>query len=324
MIKRKLPAITAPNEGLTQETSGKLPQATHGSSDHPLKIGDIKIPCYVLEDGRRVLVRSSVISALDMSEGTATASATGNRLTKFIQSQSISPFVPSALAEAINSPIQFRTPTGGIAQGYEATILATLCESILEFREKGKPQKQQEHIAKRAEILVRGFARVGIVALVDEATGYQDYRSRQALEEILEAFISEELAKWAKTFPDDFYRELFRLRGWAYSPISVKRPQIVGHLTNDVVYERLAPGVLAELKRVTPKDDKGRRKHKFFQRLTEDTGNPRLHEHLVAVITLMKASPNWPTFYRLLQRALPKFNRTLPLPLYEDKEFAIV
>lgn len=307
---------TAPQE--TDLVPEKIVQATHGSPDHPLKIGDMEIPCYVLEDGRRVLVQSSMISALSMSPGTASARTTGNRLTKFLQSRSLKDYVPEALARSVSNPIKFKTPGGQVAHGFEATILATICESVLDAREKGRLNYQQERIAKRCEILMRGFARVGIVALVDEATGYQDYRSRKALEEILEKFISAELAKWAKTFPDDFYRELFRLKDWRYSPLSVKRPQVVGHLTNDLVYERLAPGVLDELKRITPKDEKGRRKHKFFQRLTQDVGHERLREHLVSVITLMKASPNWTTFYRLLQRALPKLNQTLPLPFPDE------
>jgi P63C domain len=312
------------NQQLVPKEDGNLLetviQATHGSSDHPLKIGEYEIPCYVLEDGRRVLVLSSMINALDLSQGTASARASGNRLSKFLQSKSLTGYVPDELAKAVNSPIRFCTPNGSLANGYEATILATICESVLEAREKGKLNYQQERIAKRCEILVRGFARVGIIALVDEATGYQDYRSRQALEEILEKFISEDLAKWAKTFPDDFYRELFRLRGWQYSPLSVKRPQVIGHLTNDIVYARLAPGVLAKLKEVTPKDDRGRRKHKFFQRLTEEVGDPRLREHLYAVTALMRASQNWIVFHRLLERSLPKFNQTLPLPFEEEIE----
>ena len=313
------------DKGLTMKENTELlegiVQATHGSSDHPLKIGDFEIPCYVLEDGRRVLVQSSMINALDMSQGSASATASGNRLAKFLQSKSLSGYVPEELTRAVTSPIRFRTPDGRIAYGYEATILATICEAVLNAKEKKKKlHYQQDHIAERCMILVRGFARIGIIALVDEATGYQDYRSRQALEEILDKFISEELAKWAKTFPDDFYREMFRLRGWSYSPLSVKRPQVIGHLTNDVVYARLAPGVLAKLKEITPKDDKGRRKHKFFQRLTEDVGDPRLREHLYAVIALMKASPNWNSFYRLIERALPRFGQTLPLPFAEEIE----
>lgn len=130
----------------------------------------------------------------------------------------------------------------------------------------------------------------GIIALVDEATGYQYDRARDALEKILDKFISKELRKWAKTFPDEFFENMFRLRGWQYVPFSVKRPGVVGKYTNDLIYERLAPGVLEELKRLTPRDERGRTKHRFFQRLTENVGHPRLREHLAAVIALMKAS----------------------------------
>jgi hypothetical protein len=87
------------------------------------------------------------------------------------------------------------------------------------------------------------------------------------------------LQPWLSTFPEDFYREMFRLRGLDFPRESVRRPMYFGHLTNDVVYKRLAPGVLDELRRVTPKDDNGRRKHKFFQRLTNNVGYPKLREH---------------------------------------------
>lgn len=120
-------------------------------------------------------------------------------------------------------------------------------------------------------------------------------------------------------FPDEFHLQLFRLREWNYyDPKSTKRPVLVARLTNDVMYQRLAPGVLDALKQLTPKDEKGRRKHRYHQRLTEDIGHPKLREHLASVITLMKASTNWNMFYRLLERSLPKYNTTLPLPLPGD------
>jgi hypothetical protein len=159
--------------------------------------------------------------------------------------------------------------------------------------------------------------------LVDEATGFQEVRARRALEQILEKFISDELLKWAKMFPDEFYQQLARLRGLHYSEIATKRPAYIGHLTNDIVYDRLAPGVLKELKDITPKDDKGRRKHKYHQRLTEDIGNPRLREHLWAVIALMRASSNWRNFYSLLNRAFPKWEDHPRLFIeYEEHELS--
>lgn len=282
-------------------------QALYGSPDRPLQIGELKISCYVLEDGRRVLAQGGMLEALNMAPGTAAKGGSGSRLAKFVSGKSISPYVPEELSRVVVEPIRFRAPNGGEAYGYEATVLVEICEAVLEARANGPLHHQHEHIAKQCEILVRGFARVGIIALVDEATGYQEVRAREALEKILEKFISDELLSWAKTFPDEFYEQMARLRGLHYSEIATKRPGYIGKLTNDIVYDRLAPGVLRELKERTPKDDKGRRKYKFHQWLTAEFGHPRLREHLVAVIALMRASPNWTNFYRLLQRALPKY-----------------
>ena len=159
---------------------------------------------------------------------------------------------------------------------------------------------------------------MGIIALVDEATGYQEVRDRLALQAILEKYISRELMPWTKRFPDEFYKEMFRLRDWQYSPVSVRRPSLIGKFTNDLLYSRLAPGVLAALKEITPRDEKGRTKHRFHQRLTEDVGHLKLAEHLSNIITLMKASAGWPGFYRLVQRALPKHGETLPLKFDDE------
>ncbi len=87
------------------------------------------------------------------------------------------------------------TRGGGKAHGFEATVLADFCEVVLAARDKGLPAPNQLHIAKQCEILIRGFARVGIIALIEEATGYQKDRSRRALEEILDLFIKDELGK---------------------------------------------------------------------------------------------------------------------------------
>lgn len=127
------------------------------------------------------------------------------------------------------------------------------------------------------------------------------------------------MQSWVQTFPDDFYRELFRLRGLDYPQATVQRPQYFGHLTNDIVYKRLAPGVLGELKSVTPRGEKGRRKHKYFQRLTSNVGYPKLREHLGSVVTLMKLSDDWHDFTRKLDRIHPRVGDTLQLPFDDDE-----
>jgi hypothetical protein len=292
---------------------GEIPKATYGSPDRPLRIGDLEIPCYVLEDGRRVLVQRGMMSALDMKQGTAGRGA-GDRLAKFVSTKALTEFVSNELRAVITEPIQFQVASGAIAYGYEATVLADLCDVVLAARKSDRLHYQQAHIADRCEILVRAFARTGIIALVDEATGYQDVRARDALAEILERFVAQELRKWVKTFPTEYYKELFRLRGWQFSPLSVKRPALAGKLTNDIVYARLAPGVLEELRRVTPRDERGRLKTHLHRRLTEDLGHPRLREHLAAVIALMRISKTWKDFERSLNIAFPKFDGAPLLP----------
>ncbi|MBN1490735.1 MAG: P63C domain-containing protein [Phycisphaerae bacterium] len=299
------------------ERAGKLKpimRATHGSPDHPLRIGELEIPCYVLEDGRRVLVQKGMMTGLGMSQGTASKGVPGDRLGKFIEGKSLSPFISKHLYDVITKPIVFRTPLGSVAYGYEATVLADLCDAVLAARKAKKLNYQQEHIAEQCEILVRGFARVGIIALVDEATGYQDDRARDALAKILESFVAKEIRKWVKTFPSDFYKEMFRLRGLPYGG-KLKTPSYIGHLTNDLVYSRLAPGILDELKRKNPVDEHGRRKHKHHQWLTEEIGHPKLLQHLFAVTILMKAHDDWDTFHEKLDRTLPKY---IPMPLFEQ------
>ncbi|WP_291365289.1 P63C domain-containing protein [Acetobacter sp. UBA5411] len=298
----------------------KMVRATHGSSEHPLVIGDTKIPCFVLEDGRRVITQGGFTDALGMARGGSMVPGM-NRLELFVSRKSINPFINSELRERIANPIAFITPDGLRANGFEAELLHDVCEAVLLARSEGKLQRQQWGIASNCELLIRGFARVGIVALVDEATGYQKDREKNALAEILEKFIAKELSAWVPTFSSEFYEQMFRLRGLDFSSENLKRPQYFGTLTNDIVYKRIAPGVLDELKRVTPRTEKGRPSAKYFQSLTSNLGYPKLKEHLGAVVAFMKISKDWKSFVSLLDEHYPRFDRTPMLPMdYDQKE----
>jgi hypothetical protein len=174
-------------------------------------------------------------------------------------------------------------------------------------------------MADQCELMVRGFARVGIIALVDEATGFQKDRARDALAKILEKFIAKELQPWVHTFTNEFYENLFRIRGLTVQNVN-NRPSYFGILTNNIVYQRLAPAVLAELKRTTPKRPDGSLKHHLHRRLSPEMGHPRLREHLASVTALMKVSKDWDGFIGFLDEVHPKFNETLPLPLTKADE----
>lgn len=298
----------------------QLPKATFGSPDRPLRIGEMEIPCYVLENGKRVLVQGGMISSLGMSPG-GSRSRGGDRLAKFTTGKILQPFISKDSVDRTTKPILFKTPGGIVAYGYEATVLADICDAVLEARKVGALQKQQLHIAERCETLMRSFARVGIIALVDEATGYQVVRARNELHKILEAYIAKELLPWTKRFPDEFYQEIFRLRKWEYNSLSTKRPILVAKLTNKIVYGKLPSGVLEELKNKNPVIRNGKRKYHHHRFLTEEIGHPHLEKHIASVVALMRASTSWKGFIKLLERAFPSNNLLLnhqALPGMED------
>jgi hypothetical protein len=296
-----------------------LPSAVCGSPDRPLRIGDVALQCYVLEDGIRVLSQGGFLEAMGRHPRPRTRTeGADDEVPAMVRGVALAPFVTDEIIEK-GKPIAFQTPAGNRALGYRAELLPLICEVYLKARDANKLPSNQKHVAQRADILIRGLAHTGIIALVDEATGYQELRSKNDLARILEAFIAKELQPWVQTFPDDFYREIFRLRQLEYPRDSVKRPQYFGHLTNDIVYRRLAPGVLEELKTVTPRSETGVRKHKYFQRLTSNMGYPKLREHLGSVVTLMKLSRDWPDFESKLDQIHPRYGETLPLPLDYDE-----
>ena len=287
-----------------------------GAPGRPLVIGNIEIECYVLEDETRVLSQGGFLLAIGRSR-TPTAGKGGvDKTPAFLAANNLKPLVSNELLSSTR-PIVFRPPDRGQAHGYDARLLPQVCEVYLKARDAGVLLPSQRHIAERADIVMRGLATVGVVALVDEATGYQEIRSQRALATILEKFIARELQPWTRTFPYEFYQQIFRLKGWP-GPQGVKRPSVIGHYTNDVVYARLAPGVLDELRNKNPVKPSGRRRAMHHQWFTPDIGNPKLKEHLAAVIALMRAAANWSSFQRMLNRAFPKEGQNIPLPLEDE------
>jgi hypothetical protein len=187
--------------------------------------------------------------------------------------------------------------------------MAEICFAVDEAARLGVLQKQQAHIALEARVLIRAFAKTGITALVDEATGYQELRAKDALARILEKFIAKELQPWTRTFPLEFYQQIFRLKDWPFDPATMQSPRVLGKYTNNIVYDRLAPGVLKELREKNPIVD-GRRKHKMFQWLSGEVGHPKLLAHLEGVKIMMKMSDSWEAFLAKLDEHYPVLKTT--------------
>jgi hypothetical protein len=284
-----------------------LPEASH---EGDLVLGNSIIHCAVLKDGRRLLTQSDFMRALGRArQAKGRGYYTGDvNLPAFLTARNLKPFIESDLY-VTSSQIEFRTVRGARAYGYPAELLPKVCEVFLRARDAKALASTQAHIARQADILMRGLAHIGIIALVDEATGHQYDRAATALAEILEKFIAKELRAWTTTFPLEFYRQIFRLQNWPFDPKNMKRPSVIGHYTNNIVYRRLAPGVLKELRDKNPAIE-GRRKHKHFQWLTGEIGHPKLLAHLEGVKILMKESDTWEEFMAKLERHYPIIETT--------------
>jgi P63C domain len=287
-------------------------------------LGETPVSCAVLADGTRIITQATFLRALGRSRspkaGTGVLS-TVDELPFFLRSDVLKPFISHELVRS-TKPLFYRTKTGGKGVGYDARLLPQVAEVYLKYRDavlagRGDVPGRYQGMVVAADLLMRALANVGIIALVDEATGYQEVRSKQALQAILDAYLRKELAAWAKRFPDEFYQQIFRLRGWSWKGRGTNPPQVVAGYTKDIVYSRLAPGIIEELEKKNPSES-GKRRAKHHQWLTEDVGHPALAQHLHAVITLMRISTSWDQFKLFLDQAHPKRGDTMLLPLMID------
>jgi hypothetical protein len=296
-----------------------IAQATH---EGELLIGDMRIECAVLDDDdkTRVLSQGTVLAALGRAPTMGRREITESR-PPFLSAANLQPYISPELA-AMYEPVRYtHAGTSRRSQGYKANILPLVCEVYLDARNDGVLQKSQEQAARAAETLIRGLARVGIIALVDEATGYQEVRARRELEKILEAYVQEQFRPWVSTFPDDFFRQIYRLHNWEFKPGTSKRTPHVGKLIKHYIYEQLPQGVLTELERLNPRNSNGNRPRKHHQHLTATTGNIHLDRQINTVITLMRISQSRAEFEEFFDRAFP--GPQLKLPLVIDIEPAV-
>lgn len=279
-------------------------KALCGSEESPLVLGEIEVPCFVLEGDRRIITLAGMQSALGLNLGGGPG-----RLAEFIGRIDPNAANANELAVRLESPVRFTPPRGGKAAfGYPSDLLADICDVLLRARRQDKLTPRYLPFAARAEILIHAWARVGLDAMIDEVTGFQYIRKRDALTELCRRYISEKLMKWTKTFPDDFYTEIFRLKGWDYTMLKPgdKKPSCIGRYTRNIVYERMPAPIILQLENLNPTTAPGVRAHKHFQFLTSDIGHPELKTHLEKVIMLMGLSETWDDFRAKLRKVMPK------------------
>lgn len=286
-----------------------------------LKLGDVNIPCYVTADGQRLISGRAMQDALRLVDETpGGAEKTGSRLTRYLNNKKLKPLFYKDKGAGHFTPIKAKWQ-GTILNGYNGERLVEICQGMLEARVSGiLHTPRQAIVAAQCELILRGLAKTGIVALIDEVTGYQTLRPADGLRTYFDQVLRKDLAPWFKRFPDEFYENIYKLRGWVWPGMQKNRYSVVAHYTNDLIYERMLPGLSEELSRRNPKDARGNRKGKHHMLLNDEVGD-RLHSaQMFTVLALQRACLNkpgnkWAHFMQMMNEVLPIKGQTMPLPL---------
>ena len=268
----------------------KEPSTLYATHHGFLEIAGKKIPCAVLNNGKRVLIQREVVGLL-------TGNIKGD-LDRYLRAQNLQPFLPPKFVGRglDESSFVFQNIVNS-AHGFEATDLIDFCDMYLKAMLAGVLHDRQIPLARTAIIIVKSFAKIGIIAVIDEATGYK--KQKDEYQKLLTLYIAEELQPWIKTFGEDYYSSIYRLKGWNWERHLIEKknyPWAVAKITNRVVYEKLPDGVLQELNRKNPRNTKGNRPHKKFQFLTPNFGYVHLLKHLGHIQGILEKHPDgqWP------------------------------
>ena len=298
--------------GLKMEDIAVVSITPQAKYEGELRIRDKTLSCAVLDNGMRILTATAIFDAFDRPrKGKSSEIYRADQMPSFINANNLQPFVDEQFKEWTNL-VDYTDINGNHKQGYNARILRGLCKIYIEANNAGILVKSQERFVFASQALLYALSDVGIIALVDEATGYEKERqkAKKSLQDFFNTFLVEEAAKWVKTFPDQFFEDIYKMRHWNWQK-TTQKPSIVGTWIRNIVYDRLAP-ILRELDKRNPKNDNGNRKYRHHQFLDPDVGLPRLKQHLEAVHAIAVVSNyNWDLFMANLDRAYPTKNDEL-------------
>jgi hypothetical protein len=232
----------------------------------------IGIPVYVLNDQRRIISRTGATDFLTDKKG-------GRNLESYLGVQALQKYMPSdyqgAMVEFIMPEVVNKT-----VKGMEAETFVDICQAYVEaWHDNALQSETQISIAMRSAMFLAACAKVGIIALIDEATGFQFERPLDALQVKLRLFLAEEMRKWEPTFPDQLWEQFGRLTNWKGG--IHQRPKYWGKLVMKLIYEYLDPDVAQWLRENAPRPQKGQNYHQW---LTEQYGLRRLVEHIWKVV----------------------------------------
>jgi hypothetical protein len=266
----------------------------------PLTVQENSLPvsCYVLSTGQRIISRVSAVDAIASEEEFPDARKGGD-LEKYLRP--VQMYLRRRLEDEL---IEFRIDnvTNKRVMGITAEMFLEICRAFTVARNEGAlTTDRQIDMAIRCNAFLVACATVGLIALIDEATGYQYERAADALQVKLRAFLEDEMHEWEKTFPDDLWKEFGRLTNWEGS--IQQRPKYWGKLVMELVYEYLDADVAQWLRTNAPKPRHGQNYHQW---LSQQYGLQKLIEHIWMLIGIASTCSN---MTELRYRMAEKFGR---------------
>ena len=270
--------------GIVESRAESLPEARYPGL---LTLAGVEIPVYVLSNGQRVIARIAATKVLTESE---TRQAD---LESYLRVEGLKPFldVDSVRARMVRFGQKEVEMLNQAVMGLPSDLFIEICQAyVAALNASQSPDsgvtltERQREIAIRAGMFLSGCAKVGLDALIDEATGYQYVRPMDALELKLRLYLAEEMRKWEKTFPDELWEQFGRLTKWKGK--LHQRPKYWGKLVMELIYEYLDADVAQWLRDNAPKPMHGQN---YFQWLNEQYGLKKLVEHIWKVVGVASA-----------------------------------
>lgn len=294
--------VTSPSDVAVEATVESIPSIPVARWSGTLNINEDGVACYVLDDGRRIISRTAATNALTTGKG-------GGNLESYLSADGVKEHIPQDLPGKL---IEFTIPevTNKKVQGMSAETFLEICKAYVNGMNSGTLKTdRQTQIAIKAAMFLSACSGVGLIALIDEATGYQYERAQDALQFKMKLFLADEMRKWEKTFPDKLWAEFGRLTNW-HGPIN-SRPKYWGKLVMELVYGYLDPDVAAWLKEHAPKPVGGQNYHQW---LSSQYGLKKLVEHIWLLIGVASTCSS---MHQLRKTMAERYGRQLVmLPIY--------
>lgn len=175
----------------------KRPKAIHKEG----KIG--KVSCYVLDDGRCVLAKRTVLSEFQPG---ATGSGDFERYIERLSSRVGNLALPPVF--------EFELPGGGVGEAIEDEAFANIVQAYVDGLVLGKLHAQQVPVAQRAYELQKTWAKVGLRAHILAAVGAEPQTVVAKVRSYAERLFRRDPRDWERRFSTEFVEAVCSVYRW--------------------------------------------------------------------------------------------------------------